>query len=219
MNINTISVEIQQTFLLTRIQWTPVVTTVFVPNIIAIKWSCCCVLECADVGVSLSCTVKENRSTRGKPSTMGGWPLTCHMPSPGIELGPQRWKARDIPLRYPGPLQIVILPSERESILKGEKLIPRGSTLKGKNVLPLGFSSTPFHNGFIVLGKRKGPKSYFSPKNGGNVPDIPKQGSFWNREQLKTENTTNTLYNDTRYKDKNRYYDNSTDMKPSLKRW
>ena len=44
-----------------------------------------------------------NWSTPGKPSTMDGRPLFCHMPASGIEPGPQRSQAKDIPLRYPGP--------------------------------------------------------------------------------------------------------------------
>ena len=35
--------------------------------------------------------------------TVDGRPLPCHMPTPGFELGPQRWQARVLALRYPCP--------------------------------------------------------------------------------------------------------------------
>ena len=43
-----------------------------------------------------------NLRTGGKPPTLDGRPLPCHMPIPGFEPGPQRWQAVALPLRYPG---------------------------------------------------------------------------------------------------------------------
>ena len=33
-----------------------------------------------------------NRRTRGKPPTLDGRPLPCHMPTPGFDPGSQRWQ-------------------------------------------------------------------------------------------------------------------------------
>ena len=50
------------------------------------------VLEGADVGVLWSYMVEGNRRTWGKPPTLDGRPLPCHMRTPGFDPGSQQWQ-------------------------------------------------------------------------------------------------------------------------------
>lgn len=44
----------------------------------------------------------ENWRTRRKTPILDRRPLPCHLPTPGLEPGPQRWQVSGKPLRYPG---------------------------------------------------------------------------------------------------------------------
>ena len=45
-----------------------------------------------------------NRITRGKPPTLDGRPLSCHMPTPGLDPESQRWQASAITTALSRPL-------------------------------------------------------------------------------------------------------------------
>ena len=44
-----------------------------------------------------------NLRTRGKPPTIGGQPLPCHMPTPGFDPGSQQWQASALTTALSGP--------------------------------------------------------------------------------------------------------------------
>ena len=67
------------------------------------------VLEGADVGVLCSYVVEETGEPGGKPQTLDGRLLPCHMPTPGFDPGSQRWQASALTTALSRPLYLIDL--------------------------------------------------------------------------------------------------------------
>ena len=55
---------------------------------------------------------ETGQSTQRKPPTLHGWPLSCHITTPGIESGQRRWWVKDLSLHYADPYLLVETLSE-----------------------------------------------------------------------------------------------------------